>query len=80
MAELREMHVSLLDWETRAVLESLTNEIARLKRIAETANDEDEATDAGNDCLELLGLKERLENEAVDVFGKQIIDFDNEAV
>ncbi|WP_020404976.1 hypothetical protein [Hahella ganghwensis] len=78
IAELREMNVSLLDWEARAVLVSLTSEIARLQHIANTS--EDEAADAGNDCLELVGLKERLEKEAVTVFGAQITNFDNEAM
>lgn len=80
MSVLRELSVSLLDWEARAILEALSNEIERLKCIANTSDDEDEAADAGNDCLELVGLKERLEADAVAVFGSQITDFGNEPV
>lgn len=80
MSIIRELKVSLLDWETRAILESISKEIERLRQVAETADDEDEASDAGNDCLELVGLKERLESEAVAVFGAQIKNFSNETV
>jgi len=78
MSTLRELKISLLEWETRAILESLSKEIERLKRVAETSEDEDEA--AGNDCLELVGLKERFESEAVAVFGSQISNFSSELV
>lgn len=77
MANLRELTVSLLDWETRAVLESLTREMQRLKVLAETSDNEDEAADAGNDFLEVAGLLERMQSEAKSVFGDQITNFDN---
>lgn len=80
MSTLRELKISLLDWEARAILESLSKEIERLKEIAEKSDDEDEAANAGNDCLELVGLKERLESEAVAVFGSQITNFSNEVI
>ncbi|WP_417502460.1 hypothetical protein [Marinobacter sp.] len=80
MSTLRELKISLLDWETRAILESLSKEIDRLKEVAKTSDDEDEAADAGNDCLELVGLKERLESEAVAVFGSQISNFSSEII
>lgn len=77
MANLRELTVSLLDWETRAVLESLTREMQRLKVLAEASDNEDEAADAGNDFLEVAGLLERMQSEAKSVFGDQITNFDN---
>ncbi|MBB3059281.1 MULTISPECIES: hypothetical protein [Microbulbifer] len=80
MSVLRELKTSLLDWEARVVLESLSREIQRLKDIAENSTDEDEAADAGNDCLEVVGLKERLETEAASVFGDQIKDFSRDEV
>ncbi len=80
MSTLRELKISLLDWETRAILESLSKEIDRLKEVAKTSDDEDEAADAGNDWLELVGLKERLESEAVAVFGSQISNFSSEVI
>jgi len=80
MSVLRELKTSLLDWEARVVLESLSREIQRLKDIAENSTDEDEAADAGNDCLEVVGLNERLETEAASVFGDQIKDFSRDEV
>ena len=77
MASLRELTVSLLDWEARAVLLALSRERHRLLELAETSVDENEAADAGNDCLEISGLLERLESEAKSVFGDQVITFEN---
>ena len=69
----RELTVSLVDWEVRCILESISREMMRLKTIAEESNDEDEAIDAGNDYLDIAGLSERLEAEAKEIFGAQII-------
>lgn len=70
MTNKRELNLTLLDWEAGYILESISREIERLKTIAEESEDEDEAADAGNDYLEIAGLKERLEKEAKNVFGK----------
>lgn len=72
MSQLRELNLKLCDWETRYILESIEKELLRLKHINETADDEDEQADAGNDFMELSSLKERLEAEAVSTFGSQI--------
>lgn len=80
MAELRELKSTFLDWEIRIILESISREADRLKNINETSQDEDEAADAGNDCIEVLMLKKRLEEEAVEVFGQQIKDFGRDAM
>jgi hypothetical protein len=80
IANLRELNISLLDWEARYVLESLSRELERLKVVSENADDEDVAADAGNDYLELVGLKERLESEAKAVFGDQIVNFSRDSI
>ncbi len=49
MENLRELNLSLLDWETRLILESISKEMARLKTVSEKSENEDDATDAGND-------------------------------
>lgn len=72
MAKLRELTVTLLDWEARAVLHALASEKQRLLEISRTSTDDNEAADAGNDCLEVSELLERLESEAKSVFGEQI--------
>jgi hypothetical protein len=68
MAHLRELTISLLDWESRAVLEALTREMQRLKVLAETSDDEDEGADVGNDFLEIGGLLERLQSQAKSIW------------
>ncbi|QFT55145.1 hypothetical protein [Microbulbifer sp. THAF38] len=75
MTHIKEMNSSLCDWEARIILEAITHEAERLKSICET---EDEVADAGNDYLEVIGLKERLENQAIEVFGQQITNFSRE--
>ncbi len=52
MANIRELDIKLNDWEARYMLESLSQEMKKLKKI----NNEDEAADAGNDFLEISGL------------------------
>lgn len=78
MAELREISVTFLDWEVRYVLQSMSNELERLKIIAESSEDPDEAADAGNDYVELSGLYESLSVKATSAFGKQVTNFSNE--
>ncbi len=78
MTQLREISVTLLDWEARYILQSLSNELQRLKAIAESSEDPDDAADAGNDYIELSGLYEGLSKTAIEKFGKQIVDFSNE--
>lgn len=70
MAEVREIKVSLLDWEARIVLESIERELQRLRHVTETSDDEDAVAEAGNDYLQVLGLKERLQEQAEAVFGE----------
>ena len=69
MIKKRELDITLYDWEARYVLESISKEMERLKVIAEESSDEDEASDAGNDYLEISGLKERLEELVKNTFG-----------
>ncbi|WP_444898365.1 hypothetical protein ACJJIW_18675 [Microbulbifer sp. JMSA004] len=78
MTHIKEMNSSLCDWETRIILEAITHEAERLKSICEKSEDEDEVADAGNDYLEVIGLKERLEKQAIEVFGQQITNFSRE--
>lgn len=77
MAELRDMSISVVDWEARFILQSIGNELQRLKALAESG-DEDESIDAANDYVALSGLYERLSENAVSIFGKQITNFSNE--
>jgi hypothetical protein len=78
MANLRQVDVSLIDWETRLVLRALAAEMLRLQNLAESTQDEDIASDAGNDAIEAGLLLERLTSEATSVFGAQISNFKND--
>jgi hypothetical protein len=80
MGNIRELEVKLNDWETRYVLESLSQKMENLKKINSESDDEDEASDAGNDFLEASGLFERLSSIAVEVFGEQILNFNREQI
>lgn len=80
MANLRELNVNLLDWETRIILDSLHKEKHRLHTLAQTSENEDEAADAGNDLMEVAGLLERMEAGATTVFGAHINNFHRQAV
>ncbi|KKO50160.1 hypothetical protein VT06_01475 [Arsukibacterium sp. MJ3] len=75
MTIIREINVNLNDWETRYILESLYKEMAHLKAINASSEDEDEAADAGNDFIEVSGLYEQMSSKAVEIFGQQILDF-----
>ena len=80
MSNMRELNVQLNDWEIRYVLESLSKEMQRLKKINYESECEDEAADAGNDYIELSGFYERVSQSAVGVFGDQILNFDRETL
>ena len=77
MTVIRELNVNLNDWETRCILESLSKEMARLKAINSSSEDEDEAADAGNDFIEMSGLYDQMSSNAIEIFGQQILDFNS---
>jgi hypothetical protein len=80
MTIIRELSVNLNDWETRYILESLSKEMAHLKTINASSQDEDEAADAGNDFIEVSGLYDQMSSNAVEVFGQQILDFSKDEI
>ncbi|AZG74478.1 hypothetical protein [Shewanella livingstonensis] len=80
MIVTRELNVNLNDWETRYILESLSKEMAHLKAINASSEDEDEVADAGNDFIELSGLYDQMSSNAVEVFGQQILDFSRDEI
>ena len=80
MTVISELNVNLNDWETRYILESLSKEMAHLKAINASSEDEDEAADAGNDFIEVSGLYDQMSSNAVEVFGQQILDFSRDEI
>lgn len=79
MANVIEMTFNTVDWETRYLLQSIHNELQRLRTISESGG-EDDSIDAANDFIELSGLYERLSESATSIFGQQITNFSNESV
>lgn len=82
MTNIREIKISAIDSEVRIILESLHREMERLKAINANSDDEDEdeAANAGNDCLEVSSLYNKVKETAVSTFGSQITNFSNEYI
>jgi hypothetical protein len=80
MTNIREIEISAIDSEACIILESLHREMERLKAINANSDDEDEAADAGNDCLEVSSLYNKVKETAVSTFGSQITNFSNEYI
>ncbi len=72
MAIIRELTIQLTEWESKILLELLTKECTRLRRISGKSQDEDEQAEAGNEFMEVDGLRERFEHEAETVFGAEV--------
>ena len=69
---------SVVDWETRIILESTLNELERLRSISEFSDDENVRANAANDYIKVQLLRKSLESEAKVAFGEQILNFNQE--
>ena len=72
MAIIRELSLQLTEWESKILLELLSKECSRLRRISSKSQEEEEQAEAGNEFMEVDGLRERFEQEAVSVFGAEV--------
>jgi hypothetical protein len=68
-----------LEWEARIVLEALIREEERLQSEIAVSSDENAMADLDNDLIQLRSVLNRLKNEAVATFGKDVLNFDKEA-
>lgn len=75
---VRGLKCSVVDWETRIILESTLNELERLRSISEFSDDENVPANAANDYIKVQLLRKSLESEAKVVFGEQILNFNQE--
>lgn len=66
--------------ELKIILEALTEMDLRMENICATSKDEDEVADMGNDLIELRLLLNRLQEDAIDKFGENIINFSRESL
>ncbi|HHP0450158.1 TPA: hypothetical protein ACRZZH_002989 [Vibrio harveyi] len=75
---VRKLKCSFVDWETRIILESMLNELERLRSISDFSDDENVRANAANDYIKVQLLRKLLESEAKVVFGEQILNFNQE--
>ena len=80
MAVIRELTFQLTEWEAKILLELLTKECTRLRRISGKSSDEDEQAEAGNEFMEVDGLRERFEHEAEEAFGAEVKNLRREQI
>jgi capsular polysaccharide biosynthesis protein len=66
--------------ELKIILEALTEMDVRMENICVSSKDEDEVADIGNDLIELRLLLNRLQENAINKFGKNIINFSRESL
>jgi len=74
-ANVKNISVNLTYYNTKLVLNLLTQEDIRLERICKTSADEDEVADAANDLAALRLFLERLKGVAVEEYGKSVMNF-----
>jgi hypothetical protein len=70
----------LLEWQARIILECLTREEERLLSEMAISNDENAIADMDNDLIKLRMVLKKLKEEAVAKFGKDILNFNKDAL
>ena len=77
---MNNFNLNLAQLELKIILEALIEKEERMREICESSDDEDEISDVGNDLIELRLLLNPLREKAVEVFGKNILNFSNESL
>lgn len=72
---MKKLELSLVESETKIMLEALTEKETTMSRICELSDDEDEIADTGNDLIELKLLLKVVKERAISVFGKSVLEF-----
>jgi len=72
------LSLSLVESETKILLESLIEKEQAMSEICETSSDEDLIAEIGNDLIELRLLLNSVKEKAVTEFGKSILEFSSE--
>lgn len=72
--------LKLTESELKIILEALMEMDVRMENVCANSKDEDEVSDIGNDLIELRLLLNRLQEDAIDKFGKNIINFSRESL
>ena len=73
---MKKLELSLVESETKILLDALTAREAAMAEICESSDDEDEIADTGNDLIELRLLLKAIKERAVSLFGKSVFGRD----
>jgi hypothetical protein len=71
---------NILEWEARIILEALTREEERLQSEIAISSDENEIADMDNDLIALRMVLKKLKEQAVAKFGKDVLNFNKDAI
>lgn len=77
---MKKLELSLVESETKILLEALMEREAAMAEICESSDDEDEIADTGNDLIELRLLLKAIKERAVPLFGKSVLEFGRDPI
>jgi hypothetical protein len=77
---MKKLELSLIESETKILLEALMEKEADMARICDSSDDEDEIADVGNDLIELRLLLKAIRERAVPIFGASVLEFDRDPI
>ena len=72
------LKLTLVESETKIILESLIEKEQSMAEICETSTDEDLISEIGNDLIELRLLLNSLKEKATAEYGKSVLEFSSE--
>ncbi len=72
---MRRITLDLASSDMKLVLEGLESLEKQWVHVCENSDDEDEISDYGNDLIELRLLIKSLRNDAISVFGDNVVNF-----
>lgn len=75
---MNNFRLDLAPSELKIILEALIEKEEKMSAICENSDDEDEVSDVGNDLIELRLLLKPLKEKAIEVYGKNIVNFSHE--
>jgi hypothetical protein len=77
---MKKLEFSLVESETKILLEALMEKEAEMARICDSSDDEDEIADVGNDLIELRLLLKSIRDRAVPIFGASVLEFGRDPI
>lgn len=77
---MKKLELSLVESETKVLLEALMERESAMADICESSDDEDEIADTGNDLIELRLLLKVVRERAIALFGKSVLEFGRDSI